>query len=73
MDEKALEIKTYKVKQYNAPIKTVVMVNGIPICICGSGKTLSKILCYLNGFDEDIKDGKIKKIIDEIKKGSQDE
>ena len=66
-----MEIKTYKVKQYNSTTKTVVVVDNTPICICGSGKTLSNVLSYLQGYSKDITDGKIKKLLDkELNKGA---
>lgn len=66
-----MEIKTYKVKQYNSTTKTVITVDGIPICICGNGKTLSNIMSYLQGYSNDIKDGKIRKILDTIKEQNE--
>ena len=41
------------------------MVNGEPICIVqGCGKTVSNIMAFLEGYDVEIKDGKIKKILE---------
>lgn len=62
-----MKIKTFKVKQYNSTIKTVVMVNDEPVCICGSGQTLSTILSYLQGYSEVITDGKVKKRLDKVR------
>lgn len=54
----------HRIKQYNSTYKTVVCVDGKPICIvAGVGKTLSNVIAYLNGYDVDITDGKIKKIL----------
>lgn len=66
-----MEVKVYKVKQYNSVTKAVVCVDGKPICICGHGGTLSKVESYLQGYPVDIKDGKIKKILDEVMKGDK--
>lgn len=66
-----MEVKVYKVKQYNSVTKTVVCVNGKPVCICGNGKTLAKVEAYLQGYQVDIKDGKIKKALDEVMKGAK--
>ena len=63
-----MKITTYRVKQYNSTYKTVVCVDGKPICIvAGVGKTLSNVIAYLNGYDADIADGKIKIALDRYK------
>lgn len=68
-----MKIDTYRVKQYNSTSKTVVCIDGKPICIVqGRGKTLSIIISYIQGYDVEIFDGKIKKIIDKSKAESED-
>ena len=63
-----MRIDTYRVKQYNSTSKTVVCIDGKPICIVqGFGKTLSNIISYIQGYDVEIFDGKIKKILDKYK------
>lgn len=60
-----MKITTYRVKQYNATYKTVVCVDDKPVCIvAGVEKTLSNVIAYLNGYDADIADGKIKIALD---------
>lgn len=60
-----MNITTYRVKQYNSTYKTVVCVDDKPVCIVsGIGKTLSNIIAYLNGYNVDIADGKIKIALD---------
>jgi hypothetical protein len=60
-----MNITTYRVKQYNSTYKTVVCVDDKPVCIVsGTGKTLSNIIAYLNGYDVPIADGKIKIALD---------
>ena len=62
-----MNITTKRVKQYNSTTKTVIMVNGDPVCIVrGCGKTVSNIIAYLNGYDVPIADGVIKKALDKI-------
>ncbi len=64
-----MQVTTKRVKQYNSTTKTVVMVNGDPICIVqGCGKTVSNIMAFLEGYDVEIKDGKIKKILERERK-----
>ena len=61
-----MTINTYRVKQYNSTFKTVVCIDGKPICIVqGCGKTVSNIVSYIQGYDVKINDGRIKKILDE--------
>ena len=68
-----MKITTHIIKQYNATYKTVVCVDGKPICIvAGVGKTLSNVIAYLNGDDVDIADGKIKKALDMCRAESED-
>lgn len=67
-----MNITTYRIKQYNSTFKTVISVNDKPICIvAGVGKTVSNIIAYLNGYDIDITDGRIKKILDVCKAESE--
>ena len=68
-----MKITTHRIKQYNATYKTVVCVDGKPICIvAGVGKTLSNVIAYLNGYDADIADGKIKKALDMCRAESEE-
>ncbi len=64
-----MNIQTFRIKQYNSTSKTVVMVDGKPICIVqGCGKTVSNIIAFLNGYEVPIADGKIKKQLERIRK-----
>lgn len=64
-----MKIDTYRVKQYNSTSKTVVCIDGNPVCIVsGCGKTLSNIVAYIQGYDVKINDEKIKRVIDKYKK-----
>ena len=68
-----MNITTYRIKQYNSTSKTVICVNGKPICMAVGGKTVSNIIAYLNGYDVVIADGRIKKILDICKAESKKE
>ena len=69
-----MNITTYRIKQYNSIFKTVISVDGKPICIvAGVGKTVSNIIAYLNGYNVVISDGKIKGILDKYKSESEKE
>lgn len=60
-----MTVTTKRVKQYNSTPKTIIMVDGDPICIVqGCGRTVSNILAYLDGYDVEINDKKIKQILD---------
>ena len=63
-----IAVTTYRIKQYNSTVKTVVCANGVPVCIVdGIGKTLSNVVSYLHGNTTvDINDGAIKKTLDEV-------
>lgn len=68
-----MNVTTHRIKQYNSTYKTVVCVDGKPICIvAGVGKTLSNIIAYLNGYDVPIADGKIKKALDRCRAESEE-
>ena len=63
-----MKITTKRVKQYNSTTKTVIMVENEPICIVqGCGKTVSNIMAYLEGYDVEISDGRIKRVLDEYR------
>ncbi len=62
-----MEIKIVKVKQYNSTYKNIVMVDGVPVCITESDKRASECIQYLNGYNADINDGKIRKILDKYR------
>lgn len=63
-----MDIKTFRIKQYNSTVKTVVMVNDKPVCIVqGCGKTVSNIIAFLNGYDVPIADAKIKRTLERIR------
>jgi len=61
-----MDIKTIKIKEYNAPYKMVLVVNGNPICIARP-KRMTKLINYLMNGSDIPEDGRIKKILDEIK------
>lgn len=68
-----MNITTYRVKQYNSTYKTVVCVDDKPVCIVsGTGKTLSNVIAYLNGYNVDIADGKIKIALDRRRAESEE-
>lgn len=67
-----MRITTKRIKQYNSTCKTIVLVDGEPICIvAGCGKTVSNIMAYLDGYDVVISDGKIKKVLDKYRNGGK--
>jgi len=60
-------IKIIKVKQYSSKYVNVILVNNIPICTVRGNKSTSDIIAFLQGYETDIKDGKIKKILELLK------
>ena len=66
MTTKEMKITQTRVKQYNST-KTVIAVDGVPVCITRSNKRASDIVSYLSGYDVEINDGKLKKQLDKIR------
>lgn len=64
-----MNITQTRVKQYNSTYKTVISVDGVPICITRSNKRASDIISYLSRYEVEINDGKLKKQLDKIKVG----
>lgn len=62
-----MDIKVIKVKQYNSTYKYILMVDGVSVCITSSKKRASECIQYLSGYNADINDGKIKKILDKYR------
>lgn len=62
-----MNITQTRVKQYNSTYKTIVSVNGTPVCIAQSRKKASEIVSYLSGYEVNIYDGKLKKQLDKIR------
>lgn len=65
-----MDIRIERVKQYNSTYKHILMIDGVPVCITQSGKRMSECIQYLNGYNADINDGKIKKILDQYRLNS---
>ena len=68
-----MDIKIVKVKQYNSTYKNVLMVDGVPICIVAGDKKVNDCIQYLSGYNADISDGKIKKVLNKYQKDSNRE
>lgn len=68
-----MNINAYRVKQYNSTTKTVITVDGVPVCIvAGKGITASNVMAYLQGCDVEIKDGAVKKVLDKVKENKSE-
>ncbi len=46
------------------------MVDGKPICIVAGDKKMSECIQYISGYNADINDGKIKKILNKYRQTS---
>ena len=64
-----MKITQTRAKQYNSTYKTVVSVDGTPVCITRSNKRASDIISYLSGYEVEINDGKLNKQLDKIRDG----
>lgn len=62
-----MNITQTRVKQYNSTYKTVISVDGVPVCITQSNKRASDIMSYLSWYEVEINDGKLKKQLDKIR------
>lgn len=62
-----MKVTTEKVKQYNSTYKVLLFLDGKCICILSSSARASECIQYLYGYDADITDGKIKKILDKYR------
>ena len=54
-----MKITQTRVKQYNSTYKTVIAIDGVPVCITRSNKRASDIVSYLSGYEVEINDGKL--------------
>lgn len=60
------EIKVYRVPQYMSKRVNVICVGGIPVCTARGKKTTSDIVAKLSGYDVEIGDGRINKLIEKV-------
>lgn len=66
-----MTISSVKVKEYNSTNKHILMVDGKPVCITRGNKSLNDCISYLMNGEPDLKDGRIKKILDKVKEGGK--
>lgn len=59
-----MKIEVIKVPQYMSKKVNVIMVDGKPLCTCRGNYTTQTIIAKLQGYDVDIKDGRIVKLIE---------
>lgn len=62
-----MDVRVLKVKQYNSTYKRILMIDDNPVCIVTGDKRANECIQYLNGYNADINDGKIKKILDKYR------
>lgn len=66
-----MNISSVKVKEYNSTNKHILMVDGNPVCIARGNKSLNDCISYLMNGEPDLKDRRIKKILDKVKEGGK--
>lgn len=66
-----MTITQTRVKQYNSTYKTVISVDGVPVAMTKADKRASDIVAYLNGYDVELNDGAIRKILDQYRQPKQ--
>lgn len=62
--ETKMEIKVIRVPQFMSKKVNVIMVDGKPLCTCRGNFTTQSIIARLQGYDVEIKDGRILKLIE---------
>ena len=68
-----MKVDWIEVKQYKKKKRFVVLVDKKPVCIVKKLQDLSRVIIYLEGCsDWQLKDKKLKKILDKIKENSED-
>jgi hypothetical protein len=63
-----MEIKVVRVPQFMSKKVNVIMVDGKPLCTCRGNFTTQSIIARLQGYDVEIKDGRILKLIESEEK-----
>lgn len=58
-----MDIKVYRVPQFSARNVYVICVDDVPLCTVRGYKSKNAIITKLNGYDIDITDGRIDKLI----------
>ena len=58
------EIKVYRVPQYMSKRVNVICVDGVPVCTVRGKKITNDIVAGLSGYDVEVGDGRISKLID---------
>ena len=61
-----MTIEVIRVPQYMSKKVNVIIVDGKPLCTCRGNYTTQTILAKLQGYDVDIKDGRIIKRIERV-------
>lgn len=62
-----MNIKVIRIPQYMSKKVNVIIVDGQPLCTCRGNYTTQLIIAKLQGYDVDVKDGRINKLIMSLK------
>lgn len=62
-----MDIKVIRIPQYMSKKVNVIIVNGQPLCTCRGNYTTQLIIAKLQGYDVDVKDERINKLIMSLK------
>lgn len=58
-----MNIKVYRVLQFSAKCVNVICVDDVPLCTVRGRKNTNAIITKLNGYDANITDGRIDRLI----------
>ena len=61
-----MTVEVIRVPQYMSKKVNVIMVDGKPLCTCRGNYTTQTIIAKLQGYDVDIKDGRIVNLIERV-------
>lgn len=62
-----MEIEVVRVPQFMSKKVNVIMVDGKPLCTCRGNQITQNIIARLQGYDVEVIDGRIKKLIERAK------
>lgn len=62
-------VKVQRAYKYLAGWEYVLTIDDKPVCIFKSQERASEAIKYLNGYEADINDGRVKKLLDKYRKG----
>ena len=60
------KIDVVRVKQYSSKYTNIILINDIPVCSVRGRKSTSSIIAYIQGYDVELNDEKLKKQLEKV-------